>query len=236
MSKHKRQEEGEVPPSLVRSKYFTIDSYFRSGGNDNKRVKKTTQFDKEVEKAIALSLEQEQEQGQVITEQCPLCHTIISTEVSSLEIHVNTCLDLLQGQKENGSPPPTSSLDLITENSSSLGSFKDKCVFNTSTESSMPSTSFEGGNNDMESKDSNDLRPSTKLDSSDLPKSSRVLPSAWKDLFSATNCNPSSNDRVSLALVSKDINTMQSNALKVLSPVKQRKACPFYKRVRGIIK
>jgi hypothetical protein len=234
MSKRTRQKEEETSPSLVQSKYFTIDSYFRSAANDTKRVKKTTQFDKEVEQAIALSLQQHE---QVITEQCPLCNTLISTESSALQVHVNTCLDSLQEeqQKENTSPPSTSSLDSNIDNSlpsSSLGSLADKFSFDVSTESSTPNTSLESNNDDLENDDCNDTSLSSEIDSSSAPKPANILPpTAWKDRFSAMNSNTSTDDRVSLAFANKDINGLQSKTLSV----KKKKICPFYKRVRGII-
>jgi hypothetical protein len=232
MSKHTRQKE-EASPSLVQSKYFTIDSYFRSAANDNKRIKKTTQFDKEVEQAIALSLQQQQ----VVTEQCPLCNTQISTEFSSLQVHVNTCLDSLQEEQEKENTSPLASLlDPATDNSqalSSLDSLRDKFSFNVSTESSTPSTSLESNNDNLESEDCSDTS-SPEIDNNSTSKASSILPNTWKGLFSATSSSTPTNDRVSLALISKNINTIQSTVLKA-SPVKKRKTCPFYKRVRGII-
>ncbi|KAI8098392.1 DNA repair metallo-beta-lactamase-domain-containing protein [Gilbertella persicaria] len=73
MNKQKRKEPA------VKSSYFSIDSYFKAPNDSNKRVK--TDSTKE--------------------EQCPICNAFILVESISMEVHVNSCLDLQEKESLN---------------------------------------------------------------------------------------------------------------------------------------
>ncbi|KAG1467818.1 hypothetical protein G6F56_004197 [Rhizopus delemar] len=80
----------------VRSKYFTIDSYF-----------KTTKLTQSGQHSVT--------NVKATTELCPVCNTAIYTESVSMEVHINNCLD--------GQETSIPSLDSDTKEDSSLSSF-----------------------------------------------------------------------------------------------------------------
>lgn len=223
MRKQGRKEE------LVQSKYFSIDSYFKSP--PNKKIK--TAFNDQIEKQLS-TLEARKEK-------CPLCCTLICIESVSMQVHVNACLD---SQQENAIPVVSwkDSFACLVDNSQE----KQLLVKETKEDIIKVYETEEDGDEECEAvveekgkvkenyeekqenviagkeigtvvqhedKDSN-VKAATGL--------GRILPSSWKSIFS-------SSSTVVTPLLPKSTNI-------ALNPRKSnQRMCPFYKRVRGNI-
>ncbi|KAI8967006.1 DNA repair metallo-beta-lactamase-domain-containing protein [Mycotypha africana] len=86
----------------VKSKYFSIESYF-SSTIANKRLKSKSSSNSATNEAIANGQDLETEEAvndKGKQEQCPICHAFILTESMSFEVHVNYCLDQQQTQTQ----------------------------------------------------------------------------------------------------------------------------------------
>ncbi|CEP11716.1 hypothetical protein [Parasitella parasitica] len=92
MKKHTREEND----TAVKSRYFSIETFFKTPANANKRLKPSAS-DLQVENAIK-ELEETKEQ-------CPLCRLWILTTSVSMEVHVNQCLDKEQEREKENIPP-----------------------------------------------------------------------------------------------------------------------------------
>lgn len=224
MRKQGRKEE------LVQSKYFSIDSYFKSP--PHKKVK--TAFHKQIEQQLS-TLEARKEQ-------CPLCSTMISIESVSMEVHVNACLDSQQ-EKAEGSKSGSfdCEVDCAVDSSSQKRQFvesKENVVTIYKTEISdyeaeenvtegdvteECETEGEDKGRDGDVKAQKDATPSSVVqhEESGFAGLARILPSSWKSLFSSSSA-------VVTPPLRKNTNTLLNQ------PSKQR-PCPFYKRVRGNI-
>lgn len=143
----------------VRSKYFPIDSYFKSP---------KPKLQNQNEQHLATSLQK--------TESCPICNTVIYIESVSMEVHINTCLDA-----QELSPPSLPSLTPDTSEPSSLSSasttvdiaeFSFLSYSSLKTDTEETSSGVATSEKDKENKNDEELK--------------RVLPSSWKSLFS---CN-----------------------------------------------
>lgn len=243
MVKSKRKDD----PPMARSKFFSIDSYFK---DNNKKVKLTSVEDgqqQQVEQAIQLSLQQQHNEEtsfevDLRKEQCPLCQTFIFVESVSMEVHVNACLDSQQEEKEN-TPPTTSPFFSKSSNSSgiSLNLKKESVCLNESNKEIIekkqievlkeeeiniekkPIDHFKQKEADHKENDvakEQDEKTSTGL-------LDRILPTSWKSMFTATDTN------VALPLDIKNVNVPTSSSTAFLSNKAPKvKACPFYKRVR----
>jgi hypothetical protein len=186
----------EIGKGEKRSKYFSIDSYFKTPVV-NKKIKLSS-FEQQVDAAIELSLKKpEPEFTKLKKEQCPLCQTFIFIESVSMEVHVNACLDSQQKEEQKDKP-----------------SLKDRfaCLKDTTSKENISTPSSSSKENSI---------PLVK-DEKKEGGIRRILPTAWKSLFSA------SDTPVALPLDIKNVNTnttMKSN---------KKKSCPFYKRMRGL--
>lgn len=250
MVKSKRKDD----PPIARSKFFSIDSYFK---DNNKKVKLTSvedgQQQQQVEKAIQLSLQQQQQQQQqneessfkvnLRKEQCPLCQTFIFVESVSMEVHVNACLDSQQEKKEN-TPPTTSPFFSKSNNSSDISLtlkkesiYLDECRKEIFEKKQFDVLKVEEINIDKKPMDTlkqkevdheeNDVTEEQEKKAS-TRLLDRILPTSWKSMFTATDTN------VALPLDIKNVNVPTTSSTALLSNKAPKiKACPFYKRVRG---
>jgi hypothetical protein len=177
MRKHSRQEEeDQAEKPTVKSKYFSIDSYFKSPPN---KKPKTTTFEQQVERAIELSLQRQQEhpslliEREIKKEQCLLCQKYIFIESESMEVHVNACLDSQQQQLKENVPPP-----VPVKNTTTI--WKEKFTF---------AASINDENKKEEEKE--------------VENKKSVSPSSWKSMFSSSN----NNTAISVPLEMKNVNT-----------------------------
>lgn len=236
MAKQSRQENDT---DGVRSKYFSIETYFKTPANVNKRLKPSTS-DLQVEKAI-----QQQEEKK---EQCPLCRLWILTESISMEVHVNQCLDMEQEREKENIAPLSMSLSEEASDSSSVrkdGSFSVEATVQSGPEEKveeerdtlLASSSLDDSSNSIESVlldgDNESNQPVAQCDTESTNTTS-VQPSSWRTMFSFTSSSTSSTSSTSVTsriLGAKNVNA----SLPSLSPQKKtkQKPCPFYKRVRG---
>lgn len=220
MRKQGRKEE------LVQSKYFSIDSYFKSP--PNKKIK--TAFHDQIEQQLS-TLETKKEQ-------CPLCCTLISVESVSMEVHVNGCLDTQQDkagtskEKKFGCAVDSSqnqqfenviSQCEMTENDVTEGrpvkhdvtELNDKAVVEEKVKEREDNAQVEDVTlSSVVQHNDNNVKPASGI--------GRILPSSWKSLFSSSS-----------TLVTPLVPRSTSNALN--PPLKKQRLCPFYKRVRGNI-
>ncbi|KAL7333788.1 DNA cross-link repair protein PSO2/SNM1 [Mucor circinelloides] len=224
MAKQSRQENDS---STVKSKYFSIETYFKTPANVNKRLKPSTS-DLQVEEAIKQQKEKK--------ERCPLCRLWILTESISIEVHVNQCLDMEQEREKENIPPLSMSLseeasysDCSSARKSNDGSFsiaanvdsykerveeeQDKAV------SSIDSNLMETDSSLLDDNESHLVKRDTKSTST-----VSVQPSSWRSVFSSTS--------VTKVLGAKDVNASLPSATVLSQQKKKQKLCPFYKRVR----
>ncbi|KAI8641957.1 DNA repair metallo-beta-lactamase-domain-containing protein [Parasitella parasitica] len=208
----RKQPRQENEAAAVKSKYFSIQTFFKTPANANKRIKPSA-IDLQVEKAI-----QEQEAKK---EQCPLCQLWIHTESVSMEVHVNQCLDEEQ-EREKENIPPT---PLPLEEKASCGDSICK-DYSFSVEDQSCQKNKEGCSYPLDSpklvadNNSQDAKSSTKDTST-----SSVQPSFWQSMFSFA-----SSTTVASVLAAKDVNAIVPP--KPPASRKKHRPCPFYKRVR----
>lgn len=203
----KKQDRKE---ELTRSKYFSIDSYFKSP--PKKKVK--TEVENEI---TGLKVKKEQ---------CPSCSSFIHVESESMEVHVNRCLDLQQLKE--------SSVSVTWKDKFSFGSIKKETVVLVE-EKKSEIVSNEEKENDIELKDKEEKKLVPKEENCIEPKeenciepkeenSNRVLPSSWKSLFSSVSTNTTDTKSI-----------IKPVEIKSNIDRGKKKMCPFYKRVRGKI-
>lgn len=241
MTQQKRQGEQEGGGEK-RSKYFSIDSYFKSP-IVNKKIKLTPpSFDQQVDQAIELSLKPEHILNTVVElkkEQCPICQAFIFIESVSMEVHVNACLD--SQQKEESSTSTHSWKDKFTclednkkeeeplvkykKEIEAINDIKEEPLVKYKEEIEAFNDIKEELECFFDSKEdisSDEETQKENIVTEEKGVLRRLLPNAWKSLFTA-NDTP-----ISLPLDVKNVNTNMSKAKG-----KQKKPCPFYKRVRG---
>lgn len=241
MASHTGQENDTA---FVKSKYFSIETYFKTPANINKRIK-PSMSDLQVEEAI-----KEQEEKK---ERCPLCRIWILTESISMEVHVNQCLDEEQEREKENIPPGFMSFkekfscsdnknDSFRKNNSfSIESSVKHCLEEEEEEqeetnsNSCDTSSLDTNCNSSESSFfdknvDNENNQIAKCDTKNTNASS-VQPSSWRSMFSST----SSSTLPTKILGAKDVNANIStkSLLSTTNQKKKYKPCPFYKRVHG---
>lgn len=241
MAPHTSQENDTA---FVKSKYFSLETYFKTPTNVNKRIKPSIS-DLQVEEAI-----KEQEEKK---EQCPLCRLWILTESISMEVHVNQCLDKEQEREKENIPPGFMSFkekfsysnnkndSFRKDNSFSIESSVKRCLEDETEETeennsnSCNTNSLDTDCNDSESSffDKNVDNKKNQVAKCDtkITNASSVQPSSWRSMFSST----SSSTLTTKILGVKDVNASVStkSLLSTTNQKKKCKPCPFYKRVRG---
>ncbi|KAK4516155.1 Mitochondrial carrier protein ymc2 [Mucor velutinosus] len=232
-----KQSKQENDTGSVKSKYFSIETYFKTPANVNKRLKPSTS-DLQVERAI-----KQQEEKK---ERCPLCQLWILTESISMEVHVNQCLDMEQEREKENIPPllmsfseKSSCFSSDDNNIRKKGSFRvaaavENCQEKTEEIQDTVASSIDSsnGSRSIESSlldDDDESKKYVAKCDTESTKTISVQPSSWRSMFSSTSLTTSVTTRI---LGAKDINASLPAATALLPQKKKQKPCPFYKRVR----
>lgn len=229
--------------SEVKSKYFSIESYFKTTTTNNnaeetnKRPKTSNdQLDQELEEAIKLSITESRElqietattielKDTQVSQQCPICQVMIQTEFMSLEVHVNQCLDVQQSvEQEVSSLLEEQEKEEEFQQSAEQGvsslleqQEEEEEFFMDDNEVIDEVLSFEQKN--LEQTSLKERFSFTTNDTSNVEESKpSTSPSSWKDTFSLP-------DSHSTQLPTTNIDNNNKK--------KKQRPCPFYKRVRG---
>lgn len=198
---------------VVRSKYFTIDSYFRS----SKAIQSISQTRCEQD---SVAIEQQK------SEPCPVCNTIIYTESVSMEVHINQCLDAQESVSDTHASLDTSFTSSLTTEATFTSSLdaQEYALEQQDMTTAECVTEQENG-----AKDENDNSDYSKEDSVTIDdQNRRILPSTWKSLFSLKQSNDNKRD----ILAPKSTNNFKAK-IQERSNNTKTKPCPFYKRVKG---
>lgn len=259
--------------TTVKSKYFSIDSYFKSPSSSSSSTPTTNNtntsnsmkrkisalFDqRDVEKAIELSLKEQQQNGTLATttdeletseveiatigkkEQCPFCVKYIFIESESLQVHVNKCLDSIQekeAEKEN--EPPTfsssSSSQIEADHTTTATIWKEKfaCKSTTAIDTTVNEVTTTTSEDQKRFFDENNssVDPVNKNKEKEEEKPRRILPSTWKDMFSSSSAT---TIITTTPLEMKSVNTSLKTTTSIPNSKPNNKICPFYKRVKGL--
>ncbi|GAN04923.1 DRMBL-domain-containing protein [Mucor ambiguus] len=228
-----KQPTQENDTSSVKSKYFSIETYFKTPANVNKRLKPSTS-DLQVEKAI-----RQQEEKK---ERCPLCQLWILTESISMEVHVNQCLDMEQEREKENIPPLFMSFSEEVSCSSSDnnstrkdGSFSVEATIESRQEKAEEEkdtvTSFIDSSSIGSSllDDYESIKHVAKCDTK-ITNTISVQPSSWRTMFSSTSSTASVT--TAKILGAKDVNVSLPSTTTLSPQKKKQKPCPFYKRIR----
>ncbi|KAL9544699.1 hypothetical protein MBANPS3_007491 [Mucor bainieri] len=237
MAKQPRQEDDT---GSIKSKYFSIETFFKTPVNVNKRLKPSAS-DLQVEEAI-----KQQEEKK---ERCPLCRLWILTESVSMEVHVNQCLDMEQEREKENIPPLFMSLgqkapcssssdnnNTRTDGSLSVEATTDCGQEEVEEELEFAAPSIDSSNDSSSiggsSFDDNESNKHVAKCDTKSTNSTSVQPSSWRSMFSSSSSTTSVVATTKKVLGAKDVNATLPLTTALSPQKKKQKPCPFYKRVR----
>lgn len=206
----------------VKSKYFSIDSYFKEGTENNKKIKTSNSndpFNQQIEEAIKLSMSTK--------EQCPICQTMIQTEFMSMEVHVNQCLDIKQtNEEEEEEFKEEKCEDKVIEEQEDNGE-EQECKRDNDKEEENKDEEDEFSyfmDDDDEEILGEVLSFEQNMEKDKENQTSELSLSSLKEKFSFTSTETSFTPSSWKDTPAVNLNTKSK---------KKQKPCPFYKRVKG---